>query len=295
MTILASPVRGALGGLAERPWMTPLGRAGPGNRSASGPDRTENSRVQKSSAASQILLVPVLLTSQHAQATALGNVDALPPHVLEPQSVVSAVQRWSLTTRADEQAWAADLGAWKTTLRLNREEDRKSRSNSVVGMTVGAIVASVSVMFIIRWHPQALWLWLVVLAMGVVGLGLLLVFARALLHKRLAGVRGMLLAHVYDLGVVFERTLGGVFAVPFDAAKIRYVCWGTGGDDDDGGDDERHREQLWVTLLDGSVRAVETWTEAERRQLSEFAGCLRLGQNPQVIDHVPVVGRPEVL
>ncbi|GAA1495020.1 hypothetical protein GCM10009628_00220 [Paeniglutamicibacter kerguelensis] len=184
---------------------------------------------------------------------------------------------------------AADLGNWRTTLRLNKEEDKKSRTNDVVGMIVGAIVTTASVLFLARWHPQALELWVVVLALGVVGLSLMAIFARDLVHKYRVGVRGMLLAHVYEMGLVFERTMGSLFTVPLNSAKIRYVAW------DDDGEDERHREQLWVTLIDGTVRAVETWTEAERRQLSELASCLRLGGNPQVIEPTWSAGRPEAL
>jgi hypothetical protein len=201
---------------------------------------------------------------------------------------MSTIQGWSSTPRAHEQARAADFGAWRTTLRLNKEEDKKSRTNDVVGMTVGAIVTTASVLFLTRWHPQALELWLVVLAMGVVGLSLMVIFARELVHKYRVGVRGMLLAHVYDVGVVFERTLGSLFTVPLGSAKFQYVTW-------DDGEDERHREQLWVTLLDGTVRAVETWTEEECRQLSELADRLRVGGNPQVIEPVRVAGQPEAL
>ena len=82
---------------------------------------------------------------------------------------MSTVHGWSSTTRAHEQAVAEDLGRWRTTLRLNKEEDKKSRTNEVVGMIVGAIVTTASILFLTRWHPQVLELWVVVLALGVVG------------------------------------------------------------------------------------------------------------------------------
>lgn len=201
---------------------------------------------------------------------------------------MSTIQGWSSTPRAHEQARAAGLGAWRVTFRLNKEEDKKSLINDVVGMVAGAIVTAASTLFLTRWHPQALELWVAVLALGVVGLSLVVIFTREVVHKYRVGVRGMLLAHVFDAGVVFERTLGRLFTVPLDSSKIRYVTW-------DDGEDERRREQLWVTLLDGTVRAVETWTEAECQQLSELADFLRLSGKPQVIERVLVAGRPEAL
>lgn len=180
------------------------------------------------------------------------------------------------------------MGNWKTTLRLNKEEDKNSRTNGLVGVVVGAIVATASVLFLTRWHPQAPELWVVVIAMGLVGVGVILVFARELVHRYRTGIRGMLLTHVYDTGVIFERTLGGVFTVPFADAKIRYVTW-------DEGNDERHREQLWVTLRDGTVRAVETWTDAECRQLSRLASSLQLDEIPQTIEPIRSANQPELL
>lgn len=201
---------------------------------------------------------------------------------------MSTIQGWNFTTRAHEQARAASLGNWKTTLRLNKEEDKNSRTNGLVGVVVGAIVATASVLFLTRWHPQAPELWVIVIAMGLVGVGVILVFARELVHRYRTGIRGMLLTHVYDTGVIFERTLGGVFTVPFADAKIRYVTW-------DEGNDERHREQLWVTLRDGTVRAVETWTDAECRQLSRLASSLQLDEIPQTIEPIRSANQPELL
>ena len=201
---------------------------------------------------------------------------------------MSTIQGWNFTTRAHEQAKAASLGNWRTTLRLNREEDKNSWINGLVGVVVGAIVATASVLFLTRWHPQAPELWVLVIAMGLVGVGVVLVFARGLVHRYRTGLRGMLLTHVYDAGVIFERTLGGVLTVPFAEATIRYVTW-------DEGNDERHREQLWVTLRDGTVRAVETWTEDECKQLSKLATSLQLDETPQAIEPLRSANQPELL
>ena len=48
----------------------------------------------------------------------------------------------------------------------------------------------------------------------------MVIFARELVHKYRVGMRGMLLAHVYDVGVVFERTLGSLFTVPLTRQKF---------------------------------------------------------------------------
>lgn len=201
---------------------------------------------------------------------------------------MSTIHGWNFTTRASEEAKAASLGAWRTTLRLNREEDKISWTNGLVGVIVGAIVTSASILFLTRWHPKAPEMWVAVIALGFVGLGVLVVFARELVRRYKTGIRGMLLAHVYEKGAVFERTLGEVFAVAFADAKLRYVTW-------DEGNDERHREQLWVTLRDGTVRAVETWTEDECRQLAKLAGKLQLDETPQAIEPLRAANQPGLL
>ncbi|PQZ94625.1 hypothetical protein CQ018_04520 [Arthrobacter sp. MYb227] len=201
---------------------------------------------------------------------------------------MSTLQGWNFTTRAAEQASAASLGNWRSTLRLNKQEDKNSLTNSVSGVIVGFIVLGASVLFLTRWHPQAPELWVAVLVMSLIGLGLIMVFGRELVHRYRAGVRGMLLTHVYDAGVVFERTEGQVFTVPFASSQLRYVTW-------DEGNDERHREQLWVTLADGSIRAVETWTADECRILAQLAPSLRLDRTPQLIAPVRGTHQPEPL
>lgn len=201
---------------------------------------------------------------------------------------MSTVQGWNFTTRAAEQARAASLGNWRSTLRLNKAEDKISLTNSLAGLIVGAIVLSASVLFLTRWHPAAPELWVVVIAMALIGVGLMLVFSRQLIRRYRAGVRGLLLTHVYDDGVIFERTEGHVFTIPFANSRIRYVAW-------DEGNDERHREQLWITLADGSIRAVETWTEDECRVLAQLAPSLHLEQSPQLIEPVSDANQPEPL
>lgn len=201
---------------------------------------------------------------------------------------MSTVQGWNFTTRAAEQARAASLGNWRSTLRLNKEEDKNSLSNSLTGLIMGTIVLVSSTLFLTRWHPAVPELWVAVVGVALVGVGLLVVFGRELIRRYRAGVRGMLLTHVYDDGVIFERTEGQVFTVPFANSRIRYVAW-------DEGNDERHREQLWITLTDGSIRAVETWTEDECRVLAQLAPSLRLDQHPQVIDPVRGTNQPEPL
>ena len=201
---------------------------------------------------------------------------------------MSTVQGWNFTTRAAEQARAASLGNWRSTLRLNKAEDKISLTNSLAGLIVGAIVLSASSLFLTRWHPKAPEILIAVIVMALIGVGLILAFGAQLIHRYRAGVRGLLLTHVYDGGVVFERTEGNVFTVPFSNSRIRYVAW-------DEGNDERHREQLWITLADGSIRAVETWTEDECRVLAQLAPSLHLEQGPQFIEPVSDANQPEPL
>lgn len=201
---------------------------------------------------------------------------------------MSTLQGWNFTTRAAEQARAASLGNWRSTLRLSKEEDKNSLANSLTGLIMGTIVLVSSILFLTRWHPAAPELWVAVIGVALVGVGLIVVFGRELIRRYRAGVRGMLLTHVYDAGVIFERTEGELFTIPLDHSRIRYVAW-------DEGNDERHREQLWVTLADGSIRAVETWTDDECRQLAQLAPSLHLDQQPQVIDPVRGTNQPELL
>lgn len=183
---------------------------------------------------------------------------------------------WEPTARAGERAAAAQLGPWQFTVQLEREEDLNSKVSAVVGLVIGSIVAAASILFVLRAHPEALGFRLGGLALSALGLGFVAVCGHRLLFRDRDGVRGILLGHVYDAGLVLERTVGEIHVVPRAAGRLRHVAWDAGGD-------ERPREQLWVTLPDGSVRGIETWNESECRQLAVLSTHFGLPAEPEVI------------
>lgn len=195
---------------------------------------------------------------------------------------------WETTARAREQAEAADLGRWLYTLQLEREEDRKSLMNNVAGLVVGLIVTTASIMFLVRAHPAVLGFRLGGMALSALGLGFVLVCGYRMLFKDREGIRGILLGHVYEGGLVLERTRGLCHVVPRDASTLRHVAWDAGGD-------ERPREQLWITLPGGVVRGIETWSGFECRQLAQLATHFGRPDEPERIAPVHPADIPELL
>ena len=173
-------------------------------------------------------------------------------------------------------------------MQLEREEDRNSFASNVVGMVVGLIVASASITFLWRANPGQPQFRLGGLALSVLGLLFVAVCGYRLLFTCREGVRGILLAHVYDWGLVLERTRGQSHVVQRDAPALRYVAWDAGGD-------ERPREQLWLRLADGTLRGIETWNTAERRQLSLLATHCGLAAEPERLAPVHPGDIPELL
>lgn len=195
---------------------------------------------------------------------------------------------WETTSRAREQAEAADLGRWLYTLQLEREEDRKSLMNNVAGLVVGLIVTSASIMFLVRAHPEVLGLKLGGVALSALGLGFVAVCGYRMLFKDREGIRGILLGHVYEAGLVLERTRGQSHVVPRGTSILRHVAWDAGGD-------ERPRDQLWITLPDGTVRGIETWSGFECRQLAQLATHFGMPDGPERIAPVHPADIPELL
>lgn len=195
---------------------------------------------------------------------------------------------WETTGRARGQAEAAGLGRWLYTLQLEREEDRKSLTNNVAGLVVGLIVTIASILFLVRAHPEVLGLRLGGVALSALGLGFVAVCGYRMLFKDREGIRGILLAHVYEEGLVLERTRGQSHVVPRGAGILRHVAWDAGGD-------ERPRDQLWVTLPDGAVRGIETWSGFECRQLAQLAMHFGMPGEPERIAPVHPTDIPELL
>ena len=195
---------------------------------------------------------------------------------------------WETTVRARAQAEAARLGSWRYTIRLERAEDRNSVVNNVVGLVVGLIVATASIMFLWRANPGPLQYRLGGLSLSALGLVFVAVCGYGLLFKYREGIRGILLGHVYDSGLVLERTLGASWVVRREDGSMRYVAW-------DGGADDRPREQLWITLPGGSVRGIETWNVLECRALAQLATHFGLPGDPEQIACLHPADIPELL
>ena len=192
------------------------------------------------------------------------------------------------TGRARGQAEAADLGRWLYTLQLEREEDHKSLVNNAAGLVVGLIVTTASIMFLVRAHLAVPGLELGGVALSALGLGFVAVCGyRMLFHDR-EGIRGILLGHVYEAGLVLERTRGQSHVVPRGTSILRHVAWDAGGD-------ERPRDQLWITLPDGTVRGIETWSGFECRQLAQLATHFGMPDEPERIAPVHPADIPELL
>lgn len=190
--------------------------------------------------------------------------------------------------RAQVQAEAADLGAWRYTLQLEREEDRKILANNIVGLVIGLIVATASIAFLLRARPEVLGVALGGLALSALGLGFLGACGYRLLFTQRRGVGGILLGHVFDAGMVLERTRGYCHVVHRGPGALRYVAW-------DDAADERTREQLWITLSDGTVRGIETWNSEECRELARLAAHFGLPAEPEPIAPVHSADIPELL
>lgn len=204
--------------------------------------------------------------------------------------VVSTMQDvgWEATARAKERGEAAELGSWRYTVQLEREEDRKSLVNNVVGIVIGLIVATASIAFLLRARPEALGIVLGGVALSVLGLGFLGICSYRLLFARRQGFGGILLGHVFAEGLVLERTGGSCHVVPRAPGALRYVSW-----EDEA--DERTREQLWITLPDGTLRGIETWNSEECRELAHLAAHFGLPAEPEPIAPVHSADIPELL
>ncbi|EMR00278.1 hypothetical protein ADIAG_00285 [Paeniglutamicibacter gangotriensis Lz1y] len=192
------------------------------------------------------------------------------------------------TARARELAASIQLGSWHYSLRLERTEDRNSVMNNVVGLVIGLIVATASIAFMLRAHPEAWGIVLVGLVLSGVGLGFVAVCGYRLMFKDREGIRGILLGHVFDAGLIFERTRGQCHVVRLGDGMLRHVSW------DDGADD-RQRAQLWITLPDGQLRGIETWNKDECLQLSALATHVGLGAEPETIAPLHPGQVPELL
>ena len=201
---------------------------------------------------------------------------------------VSTLQGWEITSRASEQARAAGMGAWRYTMRLSRKADRNSLKSEIVGVVVGLIVGTASVLFLWRWKPTSPVVWAVALVMSAVGLAIVAFHLLEAVRKYRAGIRGVLLAHVHDGGLVLERTQGPLHVVPLDEASLQFVAW-------DAGADERRREQLWITGLDGTVGAIEAWSDPECNELALLAAHFGLDPEPREIDAVDHARQPRML
>ncbi len=195
---------------------------------------------------------------------------------------------WEATVRAMERGEAANLGAWRYTVQLEREEDRKILLNNVVGLVIGLIVATASIAFLLRARPEVLGIVLGGVALSALGLGFLGICAYRLLFTRRQGFGGILLGHVFAGGLVLERTSGDCHVVPRAPGALRYVSW-------DDAADERTREQLWIMLPDRTVRAIETWNSEECRELAHLAAHFGLPAEPEPIAPVHSADIPELL
>lgn len=201
---------------------------------------------------------------------------------------MSTLQGWEITNRASEQASAAGLGLWRYTMRLSRKADSNSLKSEIVGVVVGLIVGTASVLFLWRWRPASPVVWVIALAMSALGLAILVHHVLESVRKYRAGIRGVLLAHVHDGGLVLERTQGPARVVAMNEGSLQFVAW-------DAGPDERRREQLWITGLDGTAGAIEAWSDPECKELALLAAHFGLAPEPREIDAVDPARQPRML